>query len=194
MVKQHWSNESSLPPDLTQSQADYLQELQANLNIARKLADETSTRMQDKYVHYYNLRSRDKSFDVGQQVLILIPDSTNKTFSQWQGPATVIEKKAPYSYIIELNGARRHLHADKLRPYHVRIESVTCAATNLVCVECTDATCKDVLNSSFSDDYQTNGNGSDNRATTYFPEQTFSVCGCAAYFRKRSRFWSASRC
>jgi hypothetical protein len=29
----------------------------------------------------------------------------------------VIEKKAPCSYIVELNGARRQLHADKLRPY-----------------------------------------------------------------------------
>lgn len=137
MVKHNWSNEASLPQDLTQSQADYLTELQNNLTIARQLADETSKRMQDKYVHYYNLRTRDKSFVIGQKVLILIPDSTNKAFAQWQGPATVVDKKAPYSYIVELNGARRHLHADKLRPYHTSIAAIKCAATSFIRTDCT---------------------------------------------------------
>jgi transposase InsO family protein len=137
MVKHNWSNEALLPQDLTQSPSDYLTELQNNLTIARELADETSKRMQDKYVHYYNLRTRDKSFVIGQKVLILIPDSTNKAFAQWQGPATVVDKKAPYSYIVELNGARRHLHADKLRPYHTSIAAITCSATSFIRADCT---------------------------------------------------------
>ena len=57
---------------------------------------------------------------VNEQVLILIPDSTSsKVFSRWQGPAKVIERKSPHSYIVELNGVNRRLHADKLRKYHV---------------------------------------------------------------------------
>ena len=50
--------------------------------------------------HVYNLRAREKSFAVGEQVLILIPDSTSsKVFSRWLGPANVVEKKSPHSYI-----------------------------------------------------------------------------------------------
>jgi len=85
--------------------------------------------MQARYVHYHNLRSRDKSFNIGDSVLILIADSTNKTFSQWQGPAKVVERKAPYSYIVELNGARRQLHASMLRPYYTQINEIMCNVT-----------------------------------------------------------------
>ena len=88
--------------------------------------------MQARYVHYNNLRSRDKSFNIGDAVLILVKDSSNKTFSQWQGPAKVIEKKAPYSYIVELNNTRRQLHASMLRPYYTRINEITCAAAHII--------------------------------------------------------------
>jgi len=37
---------------------------------------------------------RKKKFEIGDQVLILIPNNTaSKVFSRWQGPATVVEIK-----------------------------------------------------------------------------------------------------
>ena len=94
------------------------------------MADETSKQMQARYAHYYNLRSRDKSFNIGDAVLILIPDSTSKTFSQWQGPAKVIAKKAPYTYVVELNGTQRQLHASMIRPYYTRISTLICESAS----------------------------------------------------------------
>ena len=42
--------------------------------------------------------------------------------SRWQGPATVVEIKSPYSYLVELDGGqRRTLHANRLRLYHTRV-------------------------------------------------------------------------
>jgi len=56
-----------------------------------------------------------------------MPYSTSsKTFSKWTGPATVLAVKSPYSYIVECDGVNRHVHANKLRKFHVRVESVTC--------------------------------------------------------------------
>jgi len=52
------------------------------------------------------------------------PEVLTKVFSRWQGPAKVIERKSPHSYIVELNGVNRHLHADKLRQYHVSVQEV----------------------------------------------------------------------
>jgi len=58
-------------------------------------------------------------------VLILHPDLTaSKVFSRWKGPATVVEVKSPYSYIVEYNGGRQHAHANKLRKYNVRVDEV----------------------------------------------------------------------
>jgi hypothetical protein len=47
-------------------------------------------------------------------------------------PAKVVEKKAPYSYIVELNNTRRQLHASMLRPYYTRINEITCAAAHII--------------------------------------------------------------
>ena len=74
------------------------------------------------------MHSRDKSFNIDDQVIILITDSTNKAFSKWQSPATVVEKCGPYSYIVELDGYRRQSHANMLRPLHTRVESLTCTS------------------------------------------------------------------
>jgi len=34
--------------------------------------------------------------------------------------------ESPYSYIVECDGVKHHVHANKLRKFHVRVESVTC--------------------------------------------------------------------
>jgi len=55
----------------------------------------------------------------------LIPDSTNKFLSRWQGPGTVVSVKSPYSYLVELEqGQCRWLHANKLRPYNARVNAL----------------------------------------------------------------------
>ena len=60
------------------------------------------------------------------------PDTTaSKVFSRWKGPATVVEVRSPYSYIVEYNGSRQHVHANKLLKYHVRVDEVIC---NSVCL------------------------------------------------------------
>ena len=79
-----------------------------------------------RYAHNYNLRSTDRKFDVGQQVIVLLPDGQKRhIFSRRQGPATVIERKSAYSYVIELDGQRRHLHADRLKAYNARVNSLS---------------------------------------------------------------------
>jgi len=105
----------------------YLRELHDKLDIAKTYATSHSEREQSRYAAHYNLRSRDKHFYVGDQVLILMPDSTgSRLFSKWSGPATVIKVCSPHSYIVELNGVRKHFHANKLRKFHVRVETVVC--------------------------------------------------------------------
>ena len=56
----------------------------------------------------------------------MAPDTTaSKDFSRWQSPATVIKRKSARSYLVEPNGVTRHLHADKLRKYHVSVQEVS---------------------------------------------------------------------
>ena len=81
----------------------YLTELQSKLIQIHDLADHNSAQEQQRYVVQYNKRAVDKEFQVGQQVIVLIPDSTKKMVSRWQGPGTILEVRInPHSYLIEL--------------------------------------------------------------------------------------------
>jgi len=67
-------------------------------------------------------------------VLIFTPDSTSsKTFSRCLGLATVIVKKSPYSCIVNLNGTKMHIHANKLHKYHTRVQQVLCLIPPFQC-------------------------------------------------------------
>jgi len=122
ILKENWTGEDDLPLDLGKSTVAFLQELKANLQAASDYANEHCKQTQRRYAHNYNLRSTDRKYDVGQQVIVLLPDGQSRhILSRWQGPATVVERKSPYSYVVELNGQKRHLHADRLRAYNARV-------------------------------------------------------------------------
>lgn len=100
-------------------------ELQSKLKEIHDFAESHSTQEQQSYVAHYNKKAADKHFDIGQQVIVLIPDSTKKILSRWQGPGTIVDTKSTYSYLVELeHGQRRWLHANKLRHYHARVNEV----------------------------------------------------------------------
>jgi len=91
------------------------------LEVTISYATEHGNHELQRYISWYNLCAREKTLVPAEQVLILIPDSTSKTFSRWIGPAKVIERKSSDSYILEHDGVSRHLHADKLCKYHLSV-------------------------------------------------------------------------
>ena len=58
---------------------------------------------------------------------MLQKDSTaSKVFSRLIGPAVIYEVQSPYSYVVEFaDGSRRILHANHLRKFHTRAQSLT---------------------------------------------------------------------
>jgi hypothetical protein len=127
ILKDSWSGHKPLPLDLAKPIADYLSDLRDKLAIANDYASVHTQAAQQKWASRYNLRTRDKTFEIGEQVLILTPDSTSsRLWSRWRAPATVVEVKSPHSYVVEIDGTRQHVHANKLRKYDVRIDEVTC--------------------------------------------------------------------
>jgi len=116
-----------LPLNLGKTACEYLQDLKRNLEMAQHYAKEHDEKAQGRYVARYNLRAREKSFQIGDKVLILTPDSTSsKFFSRWVGPAVIKDKVSAHSYLVDMDGAVKHLHADKLRKYHINVEEISC--------------------------------------------------------------------
>ena len=126
ILKDIWVSEAEYPSPKTKSAVDFLKDLRERLEVARSYAESHATKAQERYVERYNLRSREKSFTVGEQVLVLQKNSTaSKVFSQWI-PAVVIDVRSPHSYTVEFDdGSRRVLHANHLRKFYVRVQCVT---------------------------------------------------------------------
>ena len=111
VLKETWSGERDLPLDLGKDAVTFLQDLKDKLDVARSYATSHAGRAQQQYAAHYNTRSKDKHFVVGEQVLILEPDSTaSKVFSRWKGPAQILEVRSPYSYLIDYNGSHRRVY------------------------------------------------------------------------------------
>jgi len=127
VLKKSWCGGKTLSLNLGKSTTDFLNDLRQKLAIAQNYAQSHSDREQHRYVTRYNLRSADKHFTVGEQVLILYKDSTaSRVFSRWKDPATVVEVISSYSYLVEMDGARRVFHANHLRKFYLQGNAVTC--------------------------------------------------------------------
>jgi len=99
ILKDMMTGKVELPLNLGKTASEYLEELKRNLEKAQDYAMAHTEKAQQRYISRYNLRAREKSFDIGQKVLVLIPDSTSsKTFSRWVGPAVIEDRLSNHTY------------------------------------------------------------------------------------------------
>ncbi|GFX62485.1 retrovirus-related Pol polyprotein from transposon 412 [Trichonephila clavipes] len=125
ILKSSWAGEIYLPTNISQSAADYLQEMKINMEKAAESASLTAAQKQKAYGDYFNKKSSVKNFSIGEQVVLLIPDSSNKIYARWTGPGEIIQHHPPHSYKVKLSdGTVRHVHVNKIRKYHPRALAV----------------------------------------------------------------------
>ncbi|GFX18903.1 retrovirus-related Pol polyprotein from transposon 17.6 [Trichonephila clavipes] len=125
ILKSSWAGEIHLPTNISQSAADYLQEMKINMEKAAESSSLTAAQKQKAYGDYFNKRSSVKNFSIGEQVVLLIPDSSNKIYARWTGPGEIIQHHPPHSYKVKLSdGTVRHVHVNKIRKYHPRALAV----------------------------------------------------------------------
>ncbi|GFS47626.1 retrovirus-related Pol polyprotein from transposon opus [Trichonephila inaurata madagascariensis] len=124
ILKEFWTGEREIPTSGARSVEKYLKQLQ-KLHDAHDIASENSAKNQERMTSHYNLRSREKRFSVGDEVLILMPSSTHKLLNTWIGPAKVVKLTRPHSCLVQMkDGSTRELHVNKLRPL-ISQESIT---------------------------------------------------------------------
>jgi hypothetical protein len=122
VLKEHWEGKQELPLNIGKGPEEYLQALKENLEVAKRYAEYYSPEEQSRYASTYNKESTDRHYSVGDQVLVLAPEGS-KLYSRWHGPGTIVKVKSPYSYIVEVEGKQRHLHANNIRKYNVRLNN-----------------------------------------------------------------------
>ncbi|GFY29326.1 retrovirus-related Pol polyprotein from transposon 17.6 [Trichonephila clavipes] len=64
-------------------------------------------------------------FSIGEQVVLLIPDTSNKIYERWTELGEIIQHHPPHSYKVKLSdGTVRHVHVNKIKKYHPRALAV----------------------------------------------------------------------
>ena len=91
VLKESWAGEREIPFSIGKRLEEYLQTLLENLEIARSYADLHSEAEQRRYASYYNMRSTDSRYQLGDKVLILAPEESN-LYSRWHGPGIITSK------------------------------------------------------------------------------------------------------
>ena len=79
---------------------------------------------------WYDRNDGDRSFQVGDQVLVLLPSTTSKLTAQWQGPYQVLSRVGKVNYLIHMpdhNKKKQVLHVNMLQKWHYPPVSVLLA-------------------------------------------------------------------
>jgi len=126
VLREMWLRISDFATPQNKSTVKYLKDLRERLANALSFAQSHAEKIQQQYVARYNARSCDKSFQVGEPVLVLQKDSTaSKVFSRWIGPVVVTHIQSPHSYIVEFeDGSSTVIHANH-RKFHTKAQGVT---------------------------------------------------------------------
>ena len=127
VLKESWIDQRNVSADLGKPVESYMTEFRARLKKAADWAELHARHGQEVYTHNHNLRSKDKRFDEGDKGIILDDDAAVKLCKRRQGPATVVRMKSPLTWG---DSRVRHVHANKMRKFHVRVQSCKIISEN----------------------------------------------------------------
>ncbi len=99
----------------------YVLKMREKLQQSTALARENLVRSQVQQKHWYDKTARSRSFEPGEEVLLLLPTSENKLLAKWQGPYQIKSKVGPVTYQIEIpsrNLPLQTFHVNMLKKWH----------------------------------------------------------------------------
>ena len=96
------------------SVSEYIATLKANMQVVRDLAydKERDEKMKQKF--YHDQKAKERTFTVGDFVLVFRPGKTNKLHNQWQGPFPLVKIITKITYQVDLGNRLK-----QYRTFHV---------------------------------------------------------------------------
>ena len=91
---------------------------------------------QEKQKQWYDENSREREFQVGDYVLVLLPDSTQKLFARWQGPYVIKKKIGEVTYQVDMWDKKKRyrvLHVNLLSKWHTPSTAYTAEVVEEIC-------------------------------------------------------------
>ena len=114
ILKEEWVE----PVECKESVISFLRQTYDRLEEAKGIAITMETKGEKKIKTWYDKKARDRTFTVGDLVLVMLPSSTNRLLVKWTGPYAVEEVLSSAAYKVAIPLARK-----KLRTFHVNVLS-----------------------------------------------------------------------
>ncbi|PIK59953.1 hypothetical protein BSL78_03108 [Apostichopus japonicus] len=121
LMKEKWLTDSPAEVNVL----DYVSDLNERLHKASKLAKDNLLKSQDRMKKRFDQKSKERSFQTGEKVLVLLPVHGEPLRARFSGPYRVAKKISDVNYIIDTPGRRksnRLCHINMLKSYHMRGE------------------------------------------------------------------------
>ena len=117
ILKESWEADKKS----TESVVSYVLTIQERLAQLRDMVHDNLQNAQANQKEWYDRHARNRQFQPGDQVLVLLPTSTNKLLAEWRGPYPILRKVSDVNYEVKLTDGRkkkRILHVNMLREWH----------------------------------------------------------------------------
>jgi transposase InsO family protein len=105
----------------SESVVSYVLSVQEKLSKMSELACENLAKAQRKQKRWYDHNARERKFEPGEQVLVLLPTSSNRLLATWQGPYPVLRQLSPVNYEVDMYDRakrKRNFHVNMLRKWY----------------------------------------------------------------------------
>ena len=102
--------------------ATHIIEMRERLAKMTELVAKHATMSQERQKQQYDKNAKARSFQAGDQVLVLLPVAANRLKLQWTGPYRVTRKVGAVDYEIEMPGRRQEkkiYHVNLMKKWHV---------------------------------------------------------------------------
>ncbi|XP_052406338.1 uncharacterized protein LOC127952096 [Carassius gibelio] len=133
LVRELWEGNSETSTKT--SVIDYVLAMRQKLQQMTEFASAHLTEIQRKQKTWYDRKTKSRSFEPGQKVLVMLPTSENKLLGKWQGPFEVTKKMGTTTYEIATPGqarAHRVLHINLLKEWYPQSESTVVNLVRLI--------------------------------------------------------------
>lgn len=101
----------------------YVLDLRERLEKTCEIAHQCLNEARQKYKRRYDRRARDRQFKVGDKVLVLLTDDSNKLLMQWKGPYEIVERVGRNDYRLQMKDKQTLFHVNMLKQYHERVDA-----------------------------------------------------------------------
>ena len=126
MLRENWTGDQ----ETTVPVATHIIEMREWLAEMTGLVAKHAAARQEKQKQQYDKNAKSRSFQDGDQVLVLLPVGANRLKLQWTGPFKVTRKVGVVDYEIEMPGRRQEKQI-----YHLNLIKVACDTFSIACTD-----------------------------------------------------------